>query len=196
MPQSISDMLRKEIRKELDQGADYSTTAKRNEFHEKFLKRHPDITCDRTLISRRFKEAYEERGVDLYSVGLSRKKKYNEKLAAEINEKAKISKQEAEPEMHKEQLQESVIPELKYDYLTVQSVSAVFRGMLSPLRAINPELELSQEEADCLAQIWIPGIKKLGSEKFQYLVLPTIGACGMIGTHVYEGYRLHKEQQN
>ena len=84
MPQSISDILRKIIRKELDQGADYSTTAKRDEFHEKFLKSHPNITCDRTLIVKIFKEIYEERGVNPYSVGLSRKKKYNVKLAEQI----------------------------------------------------------------------------------------------------------------
>ena len=195
---SISDMLRKDIRKELDQGVDYSTTAKRNEFHEKFLKSHPNITCGRALISRRFKEIYEERGIDLYSVGLSRKKRYNVKLADEIKKQVEIAKQEQKAELAipEEQIQSESIPELKYDYLTVQSVSAVFRGMFSPLRAISPELELSKETADLLAEMWIPGIRKLGNEKFQYLVLPTIGACGIIGTHVYEGYRLHKEQQN
>ena len=78
----------------------------------------------------------------------------------------------------------------------MQSVSAVFRGMFSPLRAISPELELSKEDADLLAEMWIPGIRRLGNEKFQYLVLPAIGACGILGTNVYEGYRLHKEQQN
>jgi len=198
LPQSISDMLRKEIREELDQGADYSTTAKRNEFHEKFLKRHPDITCGRSLISRRFKEIYEERGVDLYSVGLSRKKRYNVELANEIKNRVKIAKQEQKVEdaMPEDQIRDESVPELKYDYLTVQSVSAVFRGMFSPLRAISPELELSKEEADLLAEIWIPGIRKLGNEKFQYLILPAIGACGIIGTHVCEGYSLHKEQQN
>lgn len=195
---SISDMLRKAIRKELSQGADYSTTAKRNEFHEDFLESHPDIECDRTLIVKIFKEIYEERGVDLYSVGLSRKKRYNVKLADEIKKKVEIAKQEqkAESTIPEEQIQSESIPELKYDNLTVQSVSAVFQGMFSPLRAISPELKLSKEEADLLAEMWIPGIRKLGNEKFQYLVLPTIGACGIIGTHVYEGYRLHKEQQN
>ena len=89
MPQSISDMLRKTIRKELSQGADYSTTAKRDKFHENFLESHPDIACDRTLIVKIFKEIYEERGVDLYSVGLSRKKKYNVKLAEQIKQQYK-----------------------------------------------------------------------------------------------------------
>jgi len=89
MPQSTSDMLRKAIRKELDQGIDYSTTLKRDEFHEKFLKSHPDIECDRTLIVKIFKEIYEERGVDLYSIGLSRKKKYNVKLAEQIKQQYK-----------------------------------------------------------------------------------------------------------
>ncbi|MEX0861120.1 hypothetical protein [Nitrosopumilus sp.] len=74
MPQSLSDILRKTIRKELSQGADYSTTAKRGEFHEDFMDSHPDVTCDITLIVKIFKEIYEERGIDLYSVGLSRKK--------------------------------------------------------------------------------------------------------------------------
>lgn len=198
MPQSISDMLRKAIRKELDQDADYSDTAKRYEFHKRFLETYPDVTCDRTLIVKIFKECYEERGVDLYSVGLSRKKRYNVKLADEMKKQVEIAKQEqkAEPVIPEEQIQAESIPELKYDYLTVQSVSAVFRGMFSPLRAISPELELSKEDADLLAEMWIPGIRRLGNEKFQYLVLPAIGACGILGTHVYEGYRLHKEQQN
>jgi hypothetical protein len=89
MPQSISDILRNTIRKELSQGADYSTTAKRDEFHEKFLKMHPGIECDRTLIVKIFKEIYEELGVDLYSVGLSRKKKYNVKLAEQLKQQRK-----------------------------------------------------------------------------------------------------------
>lgn len=89
MPQSVSDILRKTIRKELSQGADYSTTAKRDQFHEKFLKAHPDIECDRTLIVKIFKEIYEERGVDLYSVKLSRKKKYNVKLAEQLKQQRK-----------------------------------------------------------------------------------------------------------
>ncbi len=86
MPQSISDMLRKAIRRELSQGADYYTTTKRDKFHEKFLKFHPNIECDRTLIVKIFKEIYEERGVDLYSVKLSRKKKYNVKLAEQLKQ--------------------------------------------------------------------------------------------------------------
>jgi len=196
MPQSTSDMLREAIRKELDEGADFSDTAKRNEFHKRFLEDHPGIACDRTLIVKIFKEIYEERGVDLYSVGLSRKKKYNVKRAAEIN-KAKINRQKEEKStIHEEQSQESVISELKYDYLTVQSVSAAIQGMLSPLRLISPELKLSQEESDLLAGMYIPGIKKFGSEKFQYLVLPFFGASGLIGTHICEGYYLHKEQQS
>lgn len=89
MPQSTSDILRKTIRKELSQGADYSTTAKRDEFHEKFLKSHPDIECDRTLIVKIFKEIYEECRVDLYSVGLSRKKKYNVELAEQLKQQRK-----------------------------------------------------------------------------------------------------------
>ena len=86
MPQSLSDILRKTIRKELSQGANYSTTAKRNEFHEDFMYSHPDVECDRTLIVKIFKEIYEELGVDLYSVGLSRKKKYNVKLAEKLKQ--------------------------------------------------------------------------------------------------------------
>ena len=93
MPQSISDILRKTIRKELAQGADYSTTAKRDEFHEKFLISHPDVTCDRTLIVKIFKEIYEERGTDPYSVGLSRKKKYNVKLAEQLKQQRKDQQQ-------------------------------------------------------------------------------------------------------
>jgi len=89
MPQSTSDILRKTIRKELSQGADYSTTFKRDEFHEDFLESHPGVTCDRTLIVKIFKEIYEERGVDLYSVGLSRKKKYNVKLAEQLKQQRK-----------------------------------------------------------------------------------------------------------
>ncbi len=89
MPQSLSDILRKTIRKELSQGADYSTTAKRDEVHEDFLESHPDVTCDRTLIVKIFKEIYEERRVDLYSVGLSRKKKYNVKLAEKLKQQYK-----------------------------------------------------------------------------------------------------------
>jgi len=185
-------MLRKAIRKELGDGVDYSDTAKRNEFHERFLEDHPGITCDRTLIVKIFKEIYQERGVDLYSVGLSRKKKYNVKIAEKIKKQAEISKQNAESAIQEEQVQEPVIPVLEYDNLTVQSVSAVFQGMLSPFRAISPELKMSQEETDLLAEMWIPGIKKFGSEKFQYLVLPAIGASGIIGTHLYEGYRRHK----
>ena len=82
-------MLRKIIRKELSKGVDYSTTHKRNEFHEHFLESHPDVTCDRTLIVKIFKEIYEERRVNLYSVGLSRKKKYNVKLAEQIKQRQK-----------------------------------------------------------------------------------------------------------
>lgn len=86
MPQSLSDILRKTIRKELSQGTDYSTTAKRNGFHEDFMYSHPDVECDRTLIVKIFKEIYEELGVDLYSVDLSRKKKYNVKLAEKLKQ--------------------------------------------------------------------------------------------------------------
>ncbi len=89
MPQSTSDILRKTIRKELSQGADYSTTAKRDQFHKKFLRSHPNIECDRTLVVKIFKEIYEERGVDLYSVKLSRKKKYNVKLAEQLKQQRK-----------------------------------------------------------------------------------------------------------
>ncbi len=98
MPQSTSDMLRKAIRKELSQGVDYSTTAKRNGFHEKFLKKHPDRSCDRTLITKIFKEIYTERGVDLYYVGLSRKKRYNTDLADKINKAQKAKKESEIPE--------------------------------------------------------------------------------------------------
>jgi len=89
LTQSISDMLRKAIRKELDQDADYSDTAKRNEFHENFLKSYPNITCDRTLIVKIFKECYEELGINLFSVGLSRKKYYNTELAEQIKNQHK-----------------------------------------------------------------------------------------------------------
>lgn len=200
MPQSTSDMLRKAIRQELDQGADYSTTAKRNEFHKKFLKRHPDRSCGRTLISRRFKEIYEERGVDLYSVGLSRKKRYNTELADEINKAQKAKKESEIPQPEHEsifQVQKKIIENaLECEAWTETSARAFVKCMLYPLTAAYPEIEMPEEDIDALAKLWLGTIRRYGSEKARFFGMLALGTISVIGPKIYAGYCMNKEKDS
>jgi len=198
MSQSTSDILRKAIREELDQGADYFTTLKRDEFHKKFLKSHPDITCDRTLIVKIFKEIYEERGVDLYSVGLSRKKRYNVKLAEKIKQQHKEQTESTQPEQTFEPLPqvqyESVLHAIKNDQLTVQSTGALIRCFLSPLEAKYPEIKLEDDTIEQLGKMCLPSLQRYGSEMMQYFILPMLSTLTLLGTKAYTGYRIKKEK--
>lgn len=78
----------------------------------------------------------------------------------------------------------------------MQSAGAIFRGLLSPLKAIWPEIELPKEDIDNIARMFIPTLQRFGSEKVQYLVLPGIASGELLASHVYTGYKLHKEQSD
>lgn len=198
MPQSISDMLRKEIRKELSQGADYSTTAKRNVFHEKFLKRHHGIECDRTTVVKIFKEIYEELGVDLYSVGLSRKKKYNEELASKIKQQHKKRTESAPPKQTPEpllQIQDAV-SEMNFDYSSVESTSATIRCLFAPLEAKYPGAKLSDSTIEQLGQMWHPSVQRCESEMIRYIVIPALATLVLLGSHAYTGYCIKKQKDS
>lgn len=193
-------MLRKAIRKELDEGTDYSDTAKRNEFHKRFLEDHPGITCDRTLIVKIFKEIYEERGVDLYSVGLSRKKKYNVKLAEKIKkqhkERTESTPSEQTPEPTPEIQYKTVLYAIKNEHLTVESTSALVRCLLSPLEMKYPEMRISDDDIEQIGKMCLPSLQMYGSEFVQYVVLPILATTVMLGTKAYAGYKLHNKNDS
>lgn len=200
MPESRSDILRKVISKALDEEIDLSTSDKRKEFEKKFRESNPDFDCDRTLFVKIYKQCYENRNVDLTTVHLSKKKKYNTDLAAEIAKKVKESKIESavseQPPVELQIQDKSITYAIKYNHWAVQSAGAIIRGLLSPLYAIWPEIELSKDTTDSIAEMWIPSLQRYGSEKVQLLVLPTIATGEILASHMYAGYRLHKEQSN
>lgn len=201
MTASRSDILRKAISKALDEGVDLTTTEQRKEFEKKFRESRPDFDCDRTLFVKIYKQCYENRNVDLATVNLSKKKKYNTELADEIARKVKESKMKQaaseQPSIEIQQIQDkSIAHAIKYNHWTVQSAGAIIRGLFSPLKAIWPEIELSKDTTDAIAEMWIPSLQRYGSEKMQYLVLPAIATGETLVSHMYTGYRLHKEQSN
>lgn len=202
MSQSKSDILRRAIYKAIDGEVDLSGPSQRHEFEQNFRKSHPDFDCDRTLFVKIYKECFKNRNLDLEKAGLTRKKtpQYDTELAAKLHEQAKESKTEQtapeQPPMETPKIQENVAHAIKYNHWTVSSVGALFRGFLAPLQEIWPEMELSKDTIDPIAEMWIPTLQRFGSEKVQYLVLPAIAATEILASHIHKAHRLHKEQSN
>jgi len=83
-----------------------------------------------------------------------------------------------------------------YDHWTARSIGAVFEGLLSPLRAVWPEMKgLSDEEKESIGQMLLPGFQRYGNELFQYFIFPLFGTAGILGPKIAKGRKLHKEAQ-
>ena len=200
MSQSKSDILRKIINKALDDGVDLSTSTLRNEFLQDYLDSHPDFSCHRTLFIKICKQCYKDRNIDLITVRLSKKKRYNVKLAEKINQE---QKERTESAISEQTFDESIplqtndlIPELTTDHLSVKFTESLFRGLLAPLESKYPEAKLSDDEIEQLGKMWHPSIEKCDDEFLKYIVLPTISAITLLGTKVHKGRRIKKEKDS
>lgn len=200
LTQSKSDILRKIIFKAIDDGVDLSTTAQRNEFLQEYLESHPDFSCHRTLFVKICKQCHKDRNIDLHTVRLSRKKKYNvklaEKLKQEHKERTESAISEQIPDVPQILSPEDLIHELNNNNLNVKFTESLFRGILAPLEAKYPEIKLSDDTYEQLGKMWHPSIEKCDSELLKYVILPTLSAIALLGTKVHTGYRIKKEKDS
>lgn len=201
---SKSDILKKAIYKALDEGVDLSTNENRKKFWQDFCNTHSnfDVDTGRPLFVKVCKKCYENLGVDQSKVGLSRKKTYmyNRELAEKMMQEHQEPRKETVQEPPQDKMlhiqDESIVNSIKYDHWTLQSASALIRCMLAPLYLKYPHLQLSDDEIEALARMWLPTLQRYGSELVQYVILPLLGFLGIIGTHIYKGYKLHKEKSH
>jgi len=196
--QSISDILQKAINKALDEGVDLSDSQKRKEFELKYRKDHPNFKCHRTTFNKAFQKVFKSRGMDLTQHKITRKKKYNVKLAKQIHEQnaSKVEQETPEPQQILPQTDYEVVAEaIKDDVWTKESACAYWRCITTPMTMGNPELQLSDNEISDLANMWIGGLNRYASEKARLFTLLAFGTISVLGPHVYKGYKLHKQAQ-
>lgn len=200
MTLSKSDILRKIIYKALDDEIDLSTTAQRNEFLQNYLESNPDFTCHRTLFVKICKQCHKDRNIDLHTVSLSRKKKYNVNLAKKLKQE---HIERTEPTLHEQIFDESIqlqtndmIHELDNDHLSVKFTESLFRGFLAPLEAKYPEIKLSDDTYEQLGKMWYPSIEKCDHGMLKYIILPALSAVTMLGTKIHTGYCVKKEKDS
>jgi len=196
--QSISDILQKAINKALDDGVDLSDSHKRNEFEQKYRNDHPNFECHRTTFNKAFQKVFKSRGMDLTQLKITRKKKYNVKLAKKIHEQnaSKIEQETSEPQQIQTQTDYEIVAEaIKDDVWTKESACAFWRCITTPMTMGNPELQLSDDEISDLANMWLGGLNRYASEKVRLFTLFAFGTISVLGPHVYKGYKLHKQTQ-
>lgn len=200
LPQSKSDILRKIIFKAIDDGVDLSTTAQRNEFLQEYLESHPYFLCHRTLFVKICKQCHKDRNIDLHTVRLSRKKKYNVKLAEKLKQEHKERTEsvisEQIPAVPQQLQPEELVQEINNGNLSVKFTESLFRGYLAPLEAIYPEIQLSDETYEQLGKMWHASIEKCDSDLLKFIILPTLSAMTLLGTKISTGRSIKKEKNS
>ena len=113
------------------------------------------------------------------------------------DELEKDSKEEKETTQLKTQTKEaSEFTPIVYDQWSAIAIGAVFEGLLSPLRAVWPEMRgLTDKEKESIGEMFLPGFQRFGNELFQFFIFPLIGTVGILGPKIAKGRKLHKEAQ-
>lgn len=216
MSESISDLLREQIKQAISNGEDLTQPSNRTIFLKNFIEKNKDnkIVPDNIRTIRGTASPIFEKEIGRENLEIKKQNhkttKYNSKLASEIvaktTEKKSGIKDEKKDDSKKEQKtdetktdqakKEAGVREPIYDHWDAMGIGALFQAMLMPLRAAWPEMEgLSDEEKKALGEMFLPGFQRYGDEKLQYLVLPSIGAVGILAPKVIKGRKLHKEAE-
>lgn len=213
---TLRNLLEEDVKKSIANGQDLTLPENRTIFLKKFIEDHEkndlvsnDIKSIRPTADRVFNQELGEKNIQKIKSG-NKKTKYNSKLAKEIaatttEKKSGIKDEKKDDSKNQTKTDETKTDETKkqfqvrepiYNHWDAMGIGALFQATMMPLRAAWPEMEgLTEQEQKALGEMFLPGFQRYGDEKLQYLVLPSLGAIGILAPKIIKGRKLHKEAE-
>ena len=146
----------------------------------KISQRYPNFNSHRTTFTKAFQKVFKSRGMDFIQFKITWKKKYNVKLAKQIHDQNALK---IEPETSESQQidYEIVTDAIKDNVWTKEPAYAYWRCITTSLTMWNPELWLSDDTISDLADMWLDGLNRYGSEKARFFALLAFGTISVLG---------------
>lgn len=205
---SISELSREHIRKQFENGYDY--TIKSNRINDKKAIVESlglDKKKGEDIYVHQYRKVVKQLGLNMEDYVDTRIRLPRSNLKATITAKPqgplfepksdpveKIKQEITLEQPEIQQLQQKIQVELKNEHITSGTIEGILEAIWSILKIRWPLDQLTKDEKESLSKMWLPGFKKYLSENWAYIGIPFLSTLGIFLSKTVKARELRKEK--